>query len=255
MLDGVKRLVRLILPRWALNELRAYRRRHQCSPPLGKVSFGALRHVTPVSRNWGFDRGLPIDRYYIERFLAANATDIRGRVLEVKSNLYTRSFGGSRVTVSDVLNLAEGNPEATIVGDLATAKDIPSDAFDCIILTQTLQLIFDLRAALGTVYRTLRPGGVLLLTVPGISQIARDDGEGWKDYWRFTTSSVQRLLEEVFSDTDVTIGSRGNVLASVAFLEGLAAGELTEAELDHQDLEYQMLITARAVKSEASNGR
>jgi SAM-dependent methyltransferase len=247
-MSGVKRLAGLILPGWALNQLKAYRKRHPPSPPPGDVFFGALRRVTPVSRNWGYDRGLPIDRYYIERFLAANAADIHGRVLEVKNNVYTRTFGGSHVTVSDVLNLTEGNPEATIVGDLATAREIPSDTFDCIILTQTLQLIFDLRAALMTVYRILRPGGALLLTVPGISQIARDDRESWEDCWRFTTYSVQRLLEQFFPDTGVTTGSRGNVLASIAFLEGVAAGELTEAELDHQDLEYQMLITARAVK-------
>jgi SAM-dependent methyltransferase len=205
--------------------------------------------LTPVSRNWGFDRGLPIDRYYIERFLAANAADIRGRVLEIKSNAYTRTFGGSHVTVSDVLNVAAGNPEATIVGDLTSADHIPTSSFDCIILTQTLQLIFDVRAALKTVYRILRPGGVLLLTMPGISKIAGDDGEGWEDCWRFTTFSARRLVEEVFAGGNVVVESKGNVLASIAFLEGLAAGELNVEELDHQDLEYQMLITVRAVKN------
>jgi SAM-dependent methyltransferase len=146
--------------------------------------------------------------------------------------------------------VAEGNPEATIVGDLTSADHIPTSSFDCIILTQTLQLIFDVRAALKTVYRILRPGGVLLLTVPGISKIAGDDdGEGWEDCWRFTTFSARRLVEEVFAGGKVIAESKGNVLASIAFLEGLAAGELNEEELDHQDLEYQMLITVRAVKN------
>ena len=38
-------------------------------PPVGEVRFGSLRMVTPISTNWGLDRGLPIDRYYIERAL------------------------------------------------------------------------------------------------------------------------------------------------------------------------------------------
>ena len=31
--------------------------------------FSISRHIRPISKKWGFDRGLPIDRYYIEKFL------------------------------------------------------------------------------------------------------------------------------------------------------------------------------------------
>ena len=51
----------------------------------------------------------------------------------------------------------EGNPQATIVGDLTDAPHIPSDAFDCAIVTQTLQFVYDVRAALATLHRVLRP--------------------------------------------------------------------------------------------------
>ena len=47
-----------------------------------------------LSRDFGFDRGTPIDRYYIESFLSTHASDIRGHVLEVADNTYTRRFGG-----------------------------------------------------------------------------------------------------------------------------------------------------------------
>jgi len=240
-------IARVVLPARVVDRPKAKEKGHQDPPPLGPLAN--LRRLAPVSFNWGFDRGLPIDRYYIERFLAASATDVRGRVLEVKSNVYTRTFGGSRVISSDVLNLREGNPDATIVGDLTKLDHIPAHSFDCIILTQTLQLVFDVRAALKTVCRILRPDGTLLLTVPGISKIAVDEGEGWEDCWRFTSFSTRRLLIEVFHGSNVIVESRGNVLASIAFLHGFAAGELTEEELEHQDTEFQMLITARAVKS------
>ena len=136
-------------------------------PPVGHVRFGGLRRLTPISRHYGYDRGRPIDRYYIRTFLARRSGDIRARVLEIGDDSYTRQFGSLRVTHSDVLHVSRDNPKATIVGDLASADHIESDAFDCVILTQTLHLIYDVRAALVTLHRILRPGGVLLATFPG----------------------------------------------------------------------------------------
>jgi len=173
-----------------------------------------------LSRLWGFDRGLPLDRYYIERFLSAHALDIRGRVLEIQDDTYTRKFGGDRVTKSDVLHAVESNPQATIVADLTCAHQIPSDTFDCVILTQTLQFIYDIRAAVKTLYRILKPGGVLLATVPGISQISRHDMDRWGDYWRFTILSAQRLLERAFPAANVRVELTGMCLRQPLFCTG-----------------------------------
>lgn len=206
------------------------------------------QELEPISRSFGFDRGTCIDRYYIERFLDQHRDDIHGRVLEVAENTYTRKFGGQRVTQSDVLHLEPGHRSATIVADLTAADHVPSDAFDCIILTQTLQHVYDVHAAVRTLHRILKPGGVLLATVPGISQISRFDMDRWGDFWRFTTLSVRRMLDEVFPAGGSLIESHGNVRVAVAFLHGLAVHELDAVELDHHDPDYQVLITARARK-------
>ncbi len=218
-------------------------------PPVGAVDFGSLRRLTPISYNSGYNRGTPIDRYYIENFLAQNSSDIKGRVLEIGDRSYTTQFGGERVTQSDVLHVVEGNPDATIVGDLTCADRIPSDAFDCLILTQTLQLIYDVRAALNTIHRILKPGGVVLVTFPGITPIAADQ---WGDYWcwSFTTLSGRLLFEEFFPNTNVRVETYGNVLAATAFIQGLATEELHKQELDHRDRCYEVIITVRAIKPE-----
>ncbi len=216
-------------------------------PPKGKVRFGDLRRPTPMSYEFGFERGLPIDRYYIESFLARRAGDIQGHVLEVGDDSYMRRFGGDRVLKKDILHVAEGNPIATIVADLESADHIPPNRFDCIILTQTLHLVYDVDAALRTLCRILKPGGVLLATFPGISQISVDEwSESW--YWAFTLRSAQRIFESVFPAQNLEVQSYGNVLAATAFLHGLAADELDEEELDYVDPQYQTLITVRAVK-------
>jgi SAM-dependent methyltransferase len=215
--------------------------------PLGGVRFGNLRRTEPVSRDFGFDRGQPIDRWYIEAFLTANAADVRGRVLEIGDDAYTRQFGGDRVSQRDVLHVDAANPKATIVDDLASGHLIPSASFDCVVLTQTLHLIYDLRAAVDTLHRILKPGGTLVMTVPGISQIdAGEWGSTW--FWAFTPASIQRLFEERFPAHELSISSYGNVLAATAFLQGLAAEELSSAELSARDPLYPMVIGLRARK-------
>lgn len=244
----MKAALKALLPAPARHWLRAKFQRLTIWPPVGSVRFGDLRRLKPISRVFGFDRGLCIDRYYIENFLAKHAEDIRGHVLEIGDDTYTRRFGGDRVARSDVLHVQEGNPKATIVADLTCADSIPSDTFDCIIFTQTLQFIYDVRAAIRHLHRILKPSGVLLATFPGISQISRYDMDRWGDYWRFTTLSARRLFEEVFPPGNVTVRAYGNVLAAVAFLHGLSAEELRREELDYHDPDYELIITVRAVK-------
>lgn len=217
----------------------------------GRVRFGDLRRLTPISRHWGYDRGGgPVDRYYIERFLAAHALDVRGTVLEIGDDVYTRKFGGDRVECSDVLHVVDGNPRATIVGDLTRADHIPAASFDCIILTQVLQFVRDPAAAVRTINRILKTGGVVLATGAGIAQISRKDMEQWGEYWRFTDLSARTLFAEVFPAANVEVETCGNVLAAVAFLHGLAASELSESELEFCDPYFQVLVTVRAVKSD-----
>jgi SAM-dependent methyltransferase len=213
------------------------------------VRFGSLRRLSPVSRDWGFDRGQPIDRYYIEQFLSAHAADIRGRVLEIDNNNYTRAFGGDRVTQSDVLHISDWNPGVTMVGDLTDLGHVDSGLFDCVIVTQTLQLVYDYKAAIRTIHRILRPGGVALVTLPAINK-SRDEMGAFGDYWAFRTISAQRLFAELFPADQLTVTGYGNVLTAVALLHGIAAGELTPKELDQADRAYELTVGIRARKPE-----
>jgi SAM-dependent methyltransferase len=224
---------------------------------VGRVRFGSLRRLRPIGAVFGVKRGQSvdrcIDRYYITAFLARHAADIHGHVLEIADDTYTRRFGGDRVQCAEVLHAMPGNPAATIVADLTSAPHIPSECFDCIILTQTLQYIYDVRAALRTVHRLLKPGGVVLATVPGISQTSRYDAEQWGEFWRFTTLSVRRLFGEAFPAQGLTIQGYGNVLVALSFLHGLLSEELRREELDYHDPDYELLITIRAQKLPAAH--
>jgi SAM-dependent methyltransferase len=220
-------------------------------PPVGGVHFGSLRRTTPISRLFGLDRGKRercIDIVFIERFLHGHGSDIRGRVLEIGDDRYTKKFGGAAVEHSDVLHIQPGQGQATIVADLTRAGAIPSGAFDCVICTQTLQFVYDVDTAVKTLFRILRPGGVLLASFTGISQISRYDMERWGDYWRFTTASVRRLFEEYWPSDAITVRTHGNVLLAVAYLHGLTVDDIRPEDLEECDDDFQLVITARAVK-------
>lgn len=213
-----------------------------------QIEFGALHRTEPISRHFGYDRGLPVDRHYIEQFLGRYREDITGRALEIGDDSYTRQFGGDRVTMRDILHVHEGNPKATIISDLSSSEGIPSDAFDCAIITQTLHLIFEPVTALRTLHRILKPGGVLLATVPGITPMSVDEwSTTW--YWSFTRSSVRRMCASVFGEKAVQVAAYGNVFAATCFLEGIAVEDVTTAELDVRDPSYDVLITIHAQKS------
>jgi SAM-dependent methyltransferase len=223
---------------------RAYVDWRRSRPP----NLGDLRRTTPIDPNWGYERGKPIDRMYVERFLSAHAGDIRGHVLEIGAPDYTRKLG-TGVEKVDVLHAKAGNPEATIVGDLVDAPQIPSDTFDCAILTQVLQYVYEVQAALRTLHRILAPGGVLLATVPGITKISTADDDLWGEWWHYTARSLHRLGEEAFGEGSVQVRPYGNVLTAAAFLYGLTPSDLRQDELDAEDPLYEVILGLRAVKA------
>ncbi len=230
---------------WVVQQQRRF---HLQWPPVGVVRFGSFRRLTPISPIFAIDRGLPIERYYIEKFLSDNESDIRGRSLEMGDDFYIQKFGRERVDKIDVLNVVE-SPHATIVADLTCADHVPSNSFDCIIFTQSLQMIYDMNAALKHLHRMLKPGGVLLLTSHGISKIGRRLGrDNWGEYWHITTQSAERLFAETFTNADIQVGSYGNVLTAMCALHGLASEELSPKELDNLDPDFEVIVTVRAVK-------
>jgi SAM-dependent methyltransferase len=216
--------------------------------PPGTVKWGDLRRAAPFSRDWGYDRGTPIDRVYIETFLASHAEDVRGACLEVMNADYTVRFGGTRVTRADVLDIDPANTNATIVADLGEVDSLPARQFDCIIFTQTLHLIPDMPRAMANIWRTTAPGGVLLLTVPALGR--HDTRKGFHhDRWRVTRTGLDLLLSELPGARANTM-TYGSLVSCTAFLYGLAAEELSADELGFVDGQFPLIVAARVHKEE-----
>jgi SAM-dependent methyltransferase len=229
---------------------------------VGAAANRELARLLPVSHDYGFDRGTPVDRHYIQRYIARHAGrgdyadgDIRGRVLEFGTDHYTREFGqfssptGRGIVESvDIVDIAERNSRASIRGDITLDGVLPSASFDCIICTQVLHLLFDQDAAISHLHRALDVGGVLLVTVPGISRRCQPDASSLGDFWRYTSAALSGILMREFDATHVSVEAFGNVRTAAAFLYGFAAEELSQAERELSDPNFEVVVAARAVK-------
>lgn len=209
--------------------------------------WGNMRRVAPFSTYFGFERGTPVDRYYVAAFFAAHRSEITGRVLEIQATSYTERFATGATTLHSV----DINPRVkpTFCCDLALARDvIPSESYDCFLVPNTLAHVRDLEPALQNAYRVIAPGGVILATCPGFVPLTADGA----DYWHLSAAGWQRVFEAVCPGSLLKVESHGNCLAAVAAMYGLTVEELTPAELDQNDTRYPVLVTVWCRKPASS---
>lgn len=207
--------------------------------------YSILRSVKPWSDSYGKDRGKPLDRYYIKKFLSENQDSITGKCLEVRDDRYTKKFG-RRVSSSDIVDIDRKNKKATIFSDLRNMKEIQDNTYDCILLTQVLQFIDEFEKALRECRRILKPGGVILATVPAISRIdVASSSKG--DFWRFTESGARYAFKKYFGEKVVS-KNFGNCLSGYAFWIGLCQNEIPKRKLDFVDPNFPVIIGVRATK-------
>lgn len=200
----------------------------------------------PVSKRFGAERGKPIDRIYIERFLEKNQDKISGVVMEMADSRYTQMFG-KYVEQSLILHL-NGWGKGVIKGNLETGEGIPENCVDCFICTQTIQFIYDIHSAVRNIYKMLKPGGTALVTAHCLGQLSLYDYHNWGEYWRFTDMSMHRLFAESFDESKVTVQSWGSMKTAIAYQYGLCAEDLRKEDFEVQDEQYPVIVTAVAGK-------
>lgn len=205
----------------------------------------AMPPLSPLSDCYGYDRGTPADRPYIEAFLASRQADIRGDGAEVKDSTYLTRYGGPRLASMTIIDSDPGNTAASLRADLAAPTSLPADAFDVIILTQVLQLTADPAAALANCARALRPAGTLLLTVPCLGRIS-PSGAG-SDRWRWTPAGLAALLADWPGPAGIT--GHGNAATCVAAILGAAREDLPDGTDLTDDPRFPLIACAAAAKA------
>jgi hypothetical protein len=209
---------------------------------LGVPRWGNLRRTMPFSLDWGFDRGSPIDRYYLDQFLDAHRDVIRGRVLEIQAPIYTERYGHDVVESRSVDIDPVHRP--SFLCDLSRSEDvIPSDHFDCFLMPNTLSVLRDVEGCLRHALRVVRPGGHILAAASTFVPFVRDVAREGEDYWHLSAAGWREVTKKAWPTGEPTIEAHGNCLAAVAAMLGLAHEELTPEELDVFDAPYPVLVT------------
>lgn len=202
----------------------------------------------PVSEVFGFDRGTPIDRYYIEKFLSAHRVHIQGRVGEIADNRYTQLFG-TQVKESLVFSYDKSANESIPI-DLTKKETL--QAFDqrlnCFILTQTLNFIPNLQAAIEGIHYMLTEGGTALITTAALSPLSEYDNVRWGDYWRFMPRGLEEALKQKFHSVSVQV--YGNAATASWFIKGYAIEDVLKSGInpDIQDVRFPVIVSACATK-------
>jgi SAM-dependent methyltransferase len=203
--------------------------------------WGNLRRTVPFSATYGFERGTPIDRHYLNAFLSAHRDQITGDVLEVQTTSYTERFGRS-VRRSDTFDIAPSF-SPTYLCDLSHCEEvIPSASYDCVLLPNTLPHLCELDRALVQLRRIVRPGGVILASAAGLLPLTGDVPE----FSRLTPDGWRHRLASAWPGAAVDVDGHGNCLAAIAAQLGLVLEELTPSELDVDDPRYPVLSTIAA---------
>jgi hypothetical protein len=218
--------------------LRSFYR--EAYPIVGAI---ASMGTEPVSLQFATERGTPVDRYYIEKFLDSNRKYIKGDVLEIEDNTYTLQFGsdGCKSLVMDVSSNAD---IVDFLANLETGEGIRDQVADCFICTQTLMYLYDMKSVSENIHRLLKTGGVALITCSGLSQNSRRCMDNYGCTYNFNVDALKRMFADKEKFEVLDAGSYGNVKTVCAHLAGLCGEDLADEDFEVDDKYYPLIVYA-----------
>ena len=197
----------------------------------------------PINDNFGYNRGTPIDRFYIRQAIDGYSENIKGTVLEIGGRQYTEAYSKTDPKDSFILNYIPMPGSNVIVGDLCDCSSLEGRKFDTFVCTQTLNFIYDFKSAIDTSYELLNAGGYFIGTVASVSNISKYDNSRWGDFWRFTKKGMEAVLAESKFEI-IDIKGFGNVLAAKAMFDGFVVEDFDNNELlNFTDSGYPVIIS------------
>lgn len=202
------------------------------SPRPGCVEFGDFKRFWPFSHQFGFDRGGPVDRYYLKKFVQAIHPKVRGRCLEIGGSLGNNRSYQFAVDEFRTLDLPAVGDD--LVGDAADPQLFDQGSWDSIVAFHVLEHCPDPFAVVSNLHRWLTPHGHAFVVVPCAQRVHNFPG----DYWRFMPDGL-RVLFKSFSE--VIVSAYGNPLTLVSNYLGLSHKELVAEDMDFVHPDYPVL--------------
>lgn len=197
----------------------------------GSIDFGALSPGHPLCPFFGFLRGTPIDRHYLDAFVREFRSRIVGRTLEIGGTPETRTR--HRLTRVTRFLTVDADPasQANYVGDVHTSTLFPRARFDTILAFNVLEHCRDPGRVVRNVRAWLKPGGAFLCMVPNAQRIHQVP----KDYWRPLPDALEFLTRE-FGERQFRM--YGNLTTTIASLAGASFEDVPPSYFQWHDERY-----------------
>lgn len=212
--------------------------------PSGGLDFGSFKRRAPFCPDFGYSRGTPIDRYYLDKFIAEIRDEVVGDTLEIGGKRQNQELYGFTRAASYLTMDVAPHPDVEVVADVHNAAAFPPGSVDTVVLLNVLEHCENPPLAVENVHRWLRDGGRVFCMVPNAQRVHGAPN----DFWRPLPSAID-LLFSAFPERRLFV--YGNALSAVASLLGVAAEELSGEDLDWRDDEYPVATCIVARKHSA----
>ncbi|WP_169221635.1 methyltransferase domain-containing protein [Brasilonema sp. UFV-L1] len=211
------------------------------SPAVNTLDWGDLKRRFPICHKFGFTRGTPVDRYYLDKFISEIRHQVVGSVLEIGGVLLNKEiYQLSVATEYQTLDLVS-RPGVTVVGDAHDSTIIMPESLDTVLVFNVLEHCHNPWVVVQNIYSWLRVGGKCFCMVPSAQKLHSLP----KDYWRPLPDGMKQLFQD-FSESNLHI--YGNPLTVLASFMGVAAEELSPQDLDDFHPDYPVATCIAALK-------
>ena len=211
------------------------------SPKPGTVRFGDFGRLWPFSHRFGFDRGAPVDRYYLQQFVRSIRPVVRGRCLEIGGSLKNNWLYRFDVDEFRTLELEQSRVADDLVGDAADRGVLDPESWDSILAFHVLEHCPNPFAVASNMCAWLRPNGHACIVVPCAQRVHNYPG----DYWRFMPDGLRVLFRDF---SEVNVSTYGNPLTVVSNYLALSHTELLAEDMDAVHPDYPVLACVVARK-------
>ena len=210
-------------------------------PSVHHLQWGDLRRRFPVDANYGFGRGTPIDRFYLDIFLRKIKKNVCGKILEIgadQKRLDLKKYKpGARFDSLDI----EGKSKPTFTANAEVQSILKPRSYDSILAFNVLGHCRNPFSVTKNMHTWLRPGGIAFCAVSSSQRVGRCP----EDCWKIQPDGLRALFSNF---RKIQIISYGNLTTTIGALQGLAAEELSKEELLDHHPDYPVLSCVIAEK-------
>ena len=211
------------------------------TPLTGMLDWGDFKRFTPFCPDFGLTRGTPIDRVYLDKFIAKIASTVTGSALEIGGLSDNKTlYGFHACTEYHGLDLKEA-PGVSYVGDAHDTALFDAGSFESILLFNVLEHCYAPQKVIDNIFCWLKPGGKCFLMVPNAQRVHDYPA----DYWRPLPDGIKYLFREY---KEMQLYVYGNPVTLMASMMGVAAEELASNEIDPHHPEYPVVTCVVATK-------